>query len=153
MHEDFAAKLLEALGFIDCVVFPFSGEAPTMTPVVWTWSRPQAQVDPRKVIRIAQRPIYRANILSGGILKHHQQSFGLRPSVMVLLPAPRASVDKDKMALWKHQHAHLLTTLKEALVSKSLARVPGSKVSKYHFSDAKLPILSTPCNASVLHNH
>ena len=110
------------------VLFSLSGEAPTMTPVVWTWSRPQAQVDPRKVIRIAQRPIYRANILSGGILKHHQQSFGLRPSVMVLLPAPRASVDKDKMALWKHQHAHLLTTLKEALVSKSLARVPGSKV-------------------------
>lgn len=67
-------------------------------------------------------------MLADGVLKHNQQSFGLRPSGMVLLPAPRASVDKDKMALWKHQHAHLLTTLKEALVSKNLARVPGSKV-------------------------
>ena len=67
-------------------------------------------------------------MLSGGVLKHNQQSFGLRPSVMVLLPAPRAFVDKEKMAVWKHQHAHLLTTLKEALVSKSFARVPGSKV-------------------------
>ena len=32
-HEDFVSKLLEALGSIDCVVFPFSGEAPTMTAV------------------------------------------------------------------------------------------------------------------------
>jgi len=59
----------------------------------------------------------------GGVLKYNQQSFGLRPAAMVLLPAPRASGSKARADVMKHAFAHILTTLSTALLQKSLANV------------------------------